>query len=200
MAVTQAGGRPRRKRRPHRREQILGVAADLFSEKGYHATGMDDIGAAAGITGPGIYRHFHSKEEILEEIVLARAAESLSQAHIIIEDSADAEAALTELVISYVHALINYPAVAAVAVFERRSLTGRVRATITRAERQYFEEWVTCLVEARPGLDEATARVMIQGAFGLGVTAALYPSGIPGDELATIVEGMMLNAFGFPGP
>ena len=51
-----------------RRELLLQSAADLFSAKGYHAVGIDDIGAAAGISGPGVYRHFPSKQAILEAL------------------------------------------------------------------------------------------------------------------------------------
>jgi AcrR family transcriptional regulator len=48
-----------------RREQIIESATELFYERGFRATGIDDIGEAAGITGPGIYRHFASKDDIL---------------------------------------------------------------------------------------------------------------------------------------
>ena len=48
-----------------RREQLLEAAAALFAERGYHAVGIDDIGAAAGISGPGVYRHFPSKQALL---------------------------------------------------------------------------------------------------------------------------------------
>ena len=48
-----------------RREQLLQCAADLFSARGYHAVGIDDIGAAAGISGPGVYRHFPGKQALL---------------------------------------------------------------------------------------------------------------------------------------
>ncbi|MCJ7753670.1 MAG: TetR/AcrR family transcriptional regulator, partial [Thermoanaerobaculales bacterium] len=48
-----------------RREQIIEAATRLFHTQGFHATSMDEIGAAAGITGPGLYRHFSSKDDIL---------------------------------------------------------------------------------------------------------------------------------------
>ena len=51
-----------------RRELLLQSAADLFATKGYHAVGIDDIGAAAGISGPGVYRHFASKQALLEAL------------------------------------------------------------------------------------------------------------------------------------
>ena len=51
-----------------RREAILTAAAQLFADRGYAAVGMDDIGAAAGVTGPAIYRHFGAKASVLTAV------------------------------------------------------------------------------------------------------------------------------------
>ncbi len=52
-----------------RRHAIVAAAAELFAEHGYPAVGMDDIGAAAGVTGPAIYRHFESKAAVLAAVI-----------------------------------------------------------------------------------------------------------------------------------
>src|SRR5882757_7815157 len=52
-----------------RREQILAAAAELFAHHGFHGVGIDDIGAAVGISGPALYRHFRSKDAILGEML-----------------------------------------------------------------------------------------------------------------------------------
>src|SRR5690349_19665292 len=52
-------------RRRSRREEILEIAVDLFATRGYHGVSMDDIGAAAGVTGPALYHHFAGKEAML---------------------------------------------------------------------------------------------------------------------------------------
>jgi AcrR family transcriptional regulator len=44
------------------RERLLREAADLFSRKGYAATSVGEIVAAAGVTKPVLYYHFESKE------------------------------------------------------------------------------------------------------------------------------------------
>ena len=61
------GRRPpdQRRRDPRRRQRILHAAAELVAEHGYHEVGMADIGAAAGITGPAVYRHFDGKSAVL---------------------------------------------------------------------------------------------------------------------------------------
>lgn len=48
--------------------EILQVAADMFSEKGYRATTLDDIVAAAGFSRATFYTYFPSKEELLRRM------------------------------------------------------------------------------------------------------------------------------------
>ena len=57
---------PRRTRMtgPERREQLLGVARELFAEKGYEATSIEEIAERAGVSKPVVYEHFGEKEKI----------------------------------------------------------------------------------------------------------------------------------------
>ncbi|MGH8013925.1 MAG: TetR/AcrR family transcriptional regulator [Candidatus Binataceae bacterium] len=55
----------RLQRQDNRRSQLLGAAARLFRERGYHATSMRDIAKAVGMLSGSIYYHFDSKEEML---------------------------------------------------------------------------------------------------------------------------------------
>ena len=57
--------RRRAGRRRSRRDEILEIAVGLFAARGYHGVSMDDIGAAAGVTGPALYHHFAGKEAML---------------------------------------------------------------------------------------------------------------------------------------
>jgi AcrR family transcriptional regulator len=52
-----------------RRSQLLEVAIGLFAEHGFHATSMDDIAEAAGVTKPVLYQHFPSKRALYRELV-----------------------------------------------------------------------------------------------------------------------------------
>ena len=90
------------KRRPYRRDEILAAAVKLFHERGYHATGMDDIGAEAGISGPAIYRHFKGKEEILEVLLLEAAQTGLEAAHEVVSAAPSPRQALERLARHYV--------------------------------------------------------------------------------------------------
>ena len=66
-----------------RRRQLLDVAIDVFAAKGFHATSMNDVAEAAGVTKPVLYQHFRSKRELYLELlsdVGARVQEEIVKA------------------------------------------------------------------------------------------------------------------------
>ncbi len=52
-----------------RREQLLHTAVGVFAEHGFHATSMNDVAEAAGVTKPVLYQHFSSKRELFIELL-----------------------------------------------------------------------------------------------------------------------------------
>lgn len=68
--------------RDQRREQLLSTALRVFSEGGYHATSMDEIATAAGVSKPVLYQHFPGKRELflaLVEFTLQELSERLEE-------------------------------------------------------------------------------------------------------------------------
>lgn len=53
----------------HRRRQLLDVAIERFAAGGFHATSMDEIAEAAGVTKPVLYQHFRSKRQLYLELL-----------------------------------------------------------------------------------------------------------------------------------
>ncbi len=60
MSVTRVARLPR----DQRRAQLLDAANEVFTTNGYHASAMDDIAEAAGVSKPVLYQHFESKLEL----------------------------------------------------------------------------------------------------------------------------------------
>jgi len=71
-----------RSRPRHRRDDIAKNAAELFSERGFHAVRMEDIAKASGVTARALYRHYDSKQALLSHVVLQdqqRVIETLTE-------------------------------------------------------------------------------------------------------------------------
>jgi AcrR family transcriptional regulator len=153
-----------------RQELILEAAIQLFHERGYHATGVDDIGEAVDVSGPAIYRHYASKEEILVDAI-ERAADEVHAAN----QSARSEerkprALMEQYVRAFTRVAIDEAALIAVWVSEVRHLTPDRRSTMTRRIRSWTEEWVEALIDWRPELTPSEARLLVAGAIGLITT------------------------------
>jgi AcrR family transcriptional regulator len=166
MVEHAVAGAPAKRR--SRRDEILEVAVGLFATRGYHGVSMDDIGAAAGVTGPALYHHFAGKEAMLaaalrpvSERLLAGGRERVA------EHPTDPAAALVALVDFQVDFALNNPAVIALHLHELDRLPAEPRREIRRLQRLYVEEWVEVLGALRPEMPAGEARVLAHAAFGL---------------------------------
>lgn len=56
------------KQRQATRDRILRAAREVFTRNGFHATSMDDLVAAAGMSAGGVYRYFRGKEAIIAAV------------------------------------------------------------------------------------------------------------------------------------
>src|SRR3954463_1517726 len=99
-----------------RREQILAAAAELFARHGFHGVGIDDIGAAVGISGPALYRHFRSKDAMLGEMLTSISDRLLDGGQHRVEASTDPEDALRALVGWHVDFALDDPALITVQI------------------------------------------------------------------------------------
>src|ERR687892_896361 len=74
-----------------RRDQILEASARLFSERGYHATSMREIGEATGMLAGSLYAHIEGKEDLLFGIVQRAAGAFLDGVEAVRDSKASAE-------------------------------------------------------------------------------------------------------------
>jgi len=65
-----AVGTRREQLKAERRRQLLDAGARLIADRGFLGVRLDDLGAAVGISGPAVYRHFASKEALLVELLV----------------------------------------------------------------------------------------------------------------------------------
>lgn len=151
---------------------ILEAAIELFHRNGYPATGVDDIGKAVDVSGPAIYRHFSSKEEILLESIRLAADEVQSANEAALASGAETDVLLGAFIRAYAKVAIEQAALISVWTSEARHLTSSRRSPMTRRLRAWRDEWVEVLLTVRPELHTDQAIVLVGGAIGLITTLA----------------------------
>jgi AcrR family transcriptional regulator len=180
-----------------RREAILTAAAQLFADRGYAAVGMDDIGAAAGVTGPAIYRHFGAKASVLTA-VFDRVIDAVAYDRVEVSaqpDSPAEEAArLRELIGKYAEAVCGRRRLMAVFVREVHHLPTDDRAMLDERQRVLVRRWRTLLGHAHTDWDVERVRSAVHGAFGMLNAVGTFDSPLPDDELADQMSALAINA------
>jgi AcrR family transcriptional regulator len=148
-----------------RREELLTAATRLFRDRGYRDVSMEDIGAAAGIAGPSVYRHFSGKADLLVAAGYRMADRLMMDARRVIEGAASPHEALAGLARSYVDIVWRSEDLLTVFASEIPHLPDRDRKEIVRVQRAYVAEWVTLLRTVAPKLPEPEARIAVQAAL-----------------------------------
>lgn len=176
-----------------RRSQILAAAADLFARRGYHGVSIGDLGAAVGLTGPALYRHFKGKEALLAEILLDISARLHDEG---VKRAAEADgphAALTALVDWHVSFALDNPALITVHERELDNVPSEQRREIRRLQRSYVEEWVRVVQEIRPR-PEDEARAAVHAVFGLLNSTPHSAVGLAREPMAGLLHQMAIAA------
>jgi AcrR family transcriptional regulator len=173
-----------------RRERLLTAAAALFAERGYRDTALADIGAAADVTGPSLYSYFASKADLLEAVV-DRANHALwIDLDRALQEQPDAPAILAALVDSYQRVTAGWSADLQLSMATELGERGLAY------QREYVAEWVALLDEARPGLEQGAARLLVQLALAvvndLSCTPHLRSRPGFGEQLTSIALAALL--------
>jgi AcrR family transcriptional regulator len=157
----------RGRQKSDRRTKLLTAAAQLIAERGFLAVRLEDIGAAAGISGPAIYRHFAGKEALLVELLVGVSTRLQAGGQAVVDGAADAADALTGLIEFHLDFALGEPDLIRIQDRDLPNLPAPAQRQVRRAQRRYVETWVGALRDLNPGLEEDTARVMAHAAFGL---------------------------------
>ena len=184
---------------PSRRDQILATAAELFASRGFHGVSVADLGAACGISGPALYKHFVSKDAVLAEMLVSISEELLSVGRTRVAAAADGPAAIVALVDWHVDFALRHRPLIVVQDRDWQSLPGEARERVRSLQREYVDLWAGQLrvVHAELGLDQA--RAMAHAAFGL-INSTPHSGLLPDLPMHDLLRGMALGALGVPAP
>ncbi len=153
-----------------RRRGLIDQAARVFAQKGYHATSIDDLIAATGMTRGGLYHYTESKRELLLGVLQELMEPLLRQAGEILEVPAPAERQLRKLMVVWLQHVATHIDHMIVFDQERRTLQHEPDWDQLRADRDRFEQILATLLErgAEEGsfaiVDPQIALMMVLGA------------------------------------
>lgn len=178
-----------------RREQILAIAAELFAQRGFHGVSVAELGAACGVSGPALYKHFRSKDAMLAEMLVSISEDLLRVAH----QRLDGGAGLEGLVDWHVtFALANRPLIV-VQDRDWSALPATARERVRTLQREYVDLWAAELGRRRPELDHAQALVRVHAVFGL-LNSTPRSALLPEDQMRDVLTEMSLRSLLVDGP
>jgi AcrR family transcriptional regulator len=166
MAVDTAATTARGRAKASRREALLTAGARLFAERGYSGTSIEELGAAAGVSGPALYKHFSGKQAILSAILLD-ASEGLFAGGQGVLSRTDGAEALRALVAFHADFALGNADVIRVQDRDLEQLADEDRHTVRALQRRYVELWVDVLAGLAPDADPAVLRTRAHAVFGL---------------------------------
>lgn len=197
-------GNRRSRLKSDRRSQLLAAAERLFAQSGYPAVRLEDIGAAAGVSGPAIYRHFPNKEALLVELLVGISTRLLAGARDVEARGDSPQEVLDGLVDFHLDFALSEPDLIRIQDRDLAHLPTAAQRQVRSAQRQYVEVWVSVLRGLRSGLAEADARLMAHAAFGLlnSTPHSMKPTGaksVGPERSRAVLRAMTISALGSAG-
>ncbi|GAA2891364.1 TetR/AcrR family transcriptional regulator [Microbacterium esteraromaticum] len=149
-----------------RTDAILIAAAELFAARGYSGVSLEDIGAAVGISGPAVYRHFAGKQALLGALLIGVSEDLVAGGAAVVRGESDERARMALLVDFHVDFALRNADVIRVQDRDLSHLSDDSQADVRRLQRAYIELWIDALhMLVSAGREEL--RLRVQACFGL---------------------------------
>ncbi len=151
----------------HRREKYLAAAGHLFAERGFRAVSIEELGAAVGVSGPALYRHFPSKEAMLVELLLDSSQRLMAGFEATVAEGAPDLDTLRNLVAFHADFAISERDVIRIQDRELANLPAESNHRVREVQRRYIRGWQQILARLRPELGDADLEVRMHAVFGV---------------------------------
>lgn len=177
-----------------RRGQLLDAAAALFLRHPYDSVTVGMIATEAGISGPGLYRHFPSKQALLIAVV----EEGLQGLHRFAQRSADSEpdprAALKAVIDFHTRSVVAGPPGTLIFTKNEHALPECDLRRIRRSMNAYAQEWVSLVQRLRPDLAEPQVRLLTQAVFAMVNSVGTLNRGLNREEIVVTMTTAAIEA------
>ena len=152
-----------------RREEILQAAATVFARKGISNATVRDIADEVGILSGSLYHHFESKDQMVEEILLAGSDRQLERYREVVRTQDDAVIAMQELVMLGVLSVADGPNEATILRNDAQQIKANPRLRLIEKHRQDTKRlWISVVrkgVEQGAFRDDLDADVAVRAMF-----------------------------------
>jgi AcrR family transcriptional regulator len=154
-----------------RRSAVMRAGLEVFTEKGFHLTSMDDIAERAGVSKPILYRHFPSKHELYLGILDERVEAIVEQVRGAIEAESTNKARLKAAIACYFN-LVDDADLGYRLIFEsdftmNHDVRARVEDVVSQVSRIVGAE-----VSKQTGKSLGEANILAGGLAGMAQAAA----------------------------
>ena len=133
-----------------RRQQILDIAADLFAARGFHGVSVAELGAACGISGPALYKHFPVKDAMLAEMLVSISETLLAEGRSRAPAPGARARPLEALVEWHIEFALDHRALIVVQDRDWSTLPDDARERVRALQRAYVDVWATQLAGSTP--------------------------------------------------
>jgi AcrR family transcriptional regulator len=174
-----------------RRDELLVIAADQFAIFGFHNVTVDDIGRAAGVTGPALYHHFDGKEALLGEMLIAISQHLLDGGTRLANDrSANL---LDDLILFHCRFAVDNRSLITVHFRDLIHARAADQRRVRHLQASYATIWSSTVVAANPGIDKRVARAAVHATFGL-INSTPFNTALPRASMIELLSTMSTNA------
>ena len=187
--------RPERGTRPaNRRALIVAAATELFCTRGYEHVAMGDIADAVAVGPSALYRHFSSKQDLLEEVVFSGLDSVTTVVGTMEFDDVDQSLlAVAELAVASRN-------IGILVEREARHLPDEAQIRLRDASQNVARRLSEFLEAARPDLDADARDLFAWVILGVIVSPSFYQSDLSGREQARLLAQLAGRVLTAPAP
>lgn len=191
--TTRPPTRPPTPRSSTRRDQLTAIAAGLFARDGYHNVTVGDIAAAAGLSGPAIYRHFPGKQAILAEVVRSGFDEMAQVLAADLAGMSDPAERLRRTYRDLAAFVIRRPEFGVMWRREYRHLAPQDAADLAKRMGEATDAVVAELCALRPELEAADAELVAWAALSVMGSISDHRVRLPRAALEELLAGIAMD-------
>ncbi|MCI1018021.1 TetR/AcrR family transcriptional regulator [Microbacterium sp. C5A9] len=145
---------------------ILRATAHLFAERGYNGVSLEDIGAAVGVSGPAVYRHFAGKQALLGAVLVEVSRDLVDGGSRVSASATTPDERVRALIAFHVDFALRHADVIRVHDSDVAHLAPGDHSEVRRLQRAYIELWMDALA-AVVDAETDELRLRVQACFGL---------------------------------